>query len=341
MAEDTVVPEWVDEYRHRVPEFERLAAEVEFALDATTRAAGIKTHSVTSRVKSIESLEVKTRQKEIADPLRDVGDIVGVRVVVLFLSDLPRLNALIADSFEVSTAEDKIADSDPASFGYLSIHYLASLGKGHQGPRYTGLEGMTFEIQARTVVMDAWATISHYLDYKGRSSVPEELRKDFFALSGLFYVADQHFEMLSGRAGESQAHALQEVQEDVSGEIAVNLDTVQAFLSERYPDREHAGRNRIAEFVDEIVDAGYGNLAALETQLDRAEPSFMRYERARGRADGVERKIFADLAVARISVALADRSYADRKYAADTDLADYALWTRSQPSEAPSEPEQS
>ena len=68
---------------------------------------------------------------------------VGVRVVVLFLSDIPRLDELIQHAFEASSAEDQIANADPASFGYMSVHYLALLGQGHQGPRYTGLEGMT------------------------------------------------------------------------------------------------------------------------------------------------------------------------------------------------------
>jgi GTP pyrophosphokinase len=325
-VEDASVPEWDIEYRRRLPEYERLAAEIEFALDATTRAAGIKTHSVASRVKSIESLELKAQQKEVSNPLSEIRDLVGVRVVVLFLSDLPRLDELIQASFDITSADDKIAGTDPASFGYMSVHYLASLGQGHQGPRYAGLEGINFEIQARTVVMDAWATVSHYLDYKGRSSVPEELRRDFFALSGLFYVADQHFEMLAERAGDSQAHALQEVQEQSSNEIPVNLDTVQAFLIERFPDREHAGRGRIAEFVEELVGADYKNLADLEEQLDRAEDNFLRYEQDGRTGKSADGYYYADLAVARLSVALADEAYATHKYGTDHRMSKYALW---------------
>jgi putative GTP pyrophosphokinase len=68
--------------------------------------------------------------------------------------------------------------------------------KGHSGPRYDPLKHLRFEVQVRTIVMDAGAAVSHHLDYKGGTSVPSELRKDFYALSGLFYVADQHFEVL-------------------------------------------------------------------------------------------------------------------------------------------------
>jgi putative GTP pyrophosphokinase len=325
MPADTSSPKWKVEYGRRQPGYERLATEVEFALDATTRAAEIKLHSVVSRVKPIESLEVKARQKEITDPLTQITDIVGARVVVLFLSDLPRLDRLIRETFTIHSADDKISSGDPASFGYMSVHYTASLGENHRGPRYDGLGEMVFEIQARTIVMDAWANVSHYLDYKGSPSIPEELRRDFFALSGLFYVADQHFEMLADRAEESQEKAVKDLQEDARGDIAVNLDTVQAFLVERYPDRDHTGRRRIAEFVDEIVKFGYEDLAALEVQLDRAESRFLHYEHDCMTAP-TDDALYADLAVARLSLALADQAYAKAKYPQGSDVLRYAVW---------------
>ena len=59
-----------------------------------------------------------------------------------------------------------------------------------------GLHGIKFEIQCRTILQNAWASVSHRLAYKGEASIPEALRKDFHALAGLFYVADKHFELL-------------------------------------------------------------------------------------------------------------------------------------------------
>jgi len=57
--------------------------------------------------------------------------------------------------------------------------------------------------------MHAWSIISHYLDYKTPNAVPSELKRDFNALSGLFYVADQHFEMFfkSSKASRKKASA--------------------------------------------------------------------------------------------------------------------------------------
>ena len=54
---------------------------------------------------------------------------------------------------------------------------------------------MPFEIQVRTIAQDAWDSVSHYLDYKN-NSIRDELKRDFYALSGLFYVADTHFSFI-------------------------------------------------------------------------------------------------------------------------------------------------
>ncbi len=324
MSESKLQAGWEDEFRELKPSFESLKDEAIFTLEKGAQAKGIKTHWIGGRVKSIKSIGDKARKKDYSDPIAEVEDIIGVRVVVLFLSDLPRLDELIAESFEILDEEDKVVGGDPASFGYMSTHYLASLQDIHSGPRYDDLKGITFEIQARTIVMDAWANVSHYLDYKGESSIPETLRKDFYALSGLFYVADQHFELFSERASESQARAERELQMQLSTVVPIDLDTVAAFLAYRYPDREHSDRASISEFVEEIVEVGYENLAALAKALDRGEDSFLKYEATHppdpdeDEEWDVEELLAADkyqdLGAARLSLAMADQSYSDAKY---------------------------
>jgi putative GTP pyrophosphokinase len=280
VADGSDSPSWVNEYTHRGQLFGRLAAEVEFALEATANREGIKTHSVTSRVKELQSLIEKCRDKEIDDPFTEVDDLVGIRVVVLFLSDLPLLDEVIRNTFDVHKSDDKVLGSDPASFGYMSVHYIATLRDEHAGPRYDDLKSLRFEIQARTIGMDAWANVSHYLDYKGESSVPDELKKDFFALSGLFYVADQHFEIFASRARESRERAGEELQSDSASTLEINLDTMEAFLARRYSDRVHSDRGSVSELVEEVVQAGYKTLGALERALDDIEPRFLSAEAA-------------------------------------------------------------
>ncbi|MEZ5077711.1 MAG: hypothetical protein R2725_09730 [Solirubrobacterales bacterium] len=308
--------------------FERLAMEVEFGLESAVDRGPIKIHSITSRIKSRESVADKARRREINDPLAELDDLVGVRIVVLFLSDLPRLDALIRETFSIETSEDKIAGGDPATFGYMSKHYIATLGDAHSGPRYDEVKQMAFEIQTRTVVMDAWANVSHHLDYKGASSIPEDLKKDFFALSGLFYVADQHFEIFADRASESRQRAMDVVGQEPEEAVEVNLDTVEAFLRARYPDRKHSDRGSISDFVEEVTRADYDSINALERALTGADTKFRAYEEryppnAVGSGDR-----FHDVGAARIALALADRSYAKITYhdVLDDPITQFASW---------------
>lgn len=311
--------DWEARYRAREDLYGRVGDEAEFALKAAMSEGAVKTHSVTNRVKSLESIRRKAKEKELDDPLAELGDVVGARVVVLFRSDLPRVDELIRRSFEVHSADDKITSGDPASFGYMSIHYQVSFGDQYQGPRYNQLKDQSFEIQTRTIGMDAWANVSHHLDYKGASSVPEDLRRDFYALSGLFYVADQHFEMFAARSGESQEEARKEVESTSNEMIEINLDTVEAFFLKRFSDRKHAARSAISEFVDEIAEVGYEDLRELEDDIDRAWSTFESYEETHNRR-------FFDVGAARISLAMADKEYSELKYPEDPDFLEFNVW---------------
>jgi ppGpp synthetase/RelA/SpoT-type nucleotidyltranferase len=325
MSDGAVTPDWDAEYRKLRDAYGRLASEVEFALRAITEREGIKVHSVSSRVKTAKSIADKARRKEFDDPLNQVNDIVGIRIVALFLTDLPRLDALVRESFEIHESDDKVTEGDPASFGYMSVHYLATLGDQHSGPRYDDLKDIAFEIQTRTVVMDSWANVSHHLDYKGASSIPEDLRKDFFALSGLFYVADKHFELFAERARESQVRARKELEHEPAEAIEINLDTMEAYLEERYSDRRQSDRASISEFVEEIAKAGYTEIGALAQMLDRGERRFLQYEQ-QSPPHGPDSR-FLDLGAARISLAIADPVFATQLYPSDSEIHKMSLGT--------------
>ena len=68
---------------------QRLCTEVEFALRDAVDRAGIKTHSISARVKDKASYLDKIARKGYENPLQEVEDIVGIRVVCLFMGDLP------------------------------------------------------------------------------------------------------------------------------------------------------------------------------------------------------------------------------------------------------------
>lgn len=296
--------------------FARLLEEVNFALVAAVHAGGIKTHTITARVKERDSYLDKAERINAAESA-SIRDVVGLRVVCLFLSDLPRLREVVEGTFEVLEVDDKVEGGDVTSFGYMSVHYICRLPDSHSGPRYDDLKGVTFEIQCRTVVMDAWANVSHYLAYKGEASVPGHLRRDFNALSGLFYVADQHFELFFSEAIGSRTRAAEQVanREDQGG-IPINLDTVLAYLSSKYPDRRKPSPDDASELVEELADLeGYDTIADLDKVLSSVDEAVLRYEQHNPPA--TRKKQYAAVGLARMALAIADPDYATSKYEYD------------------------
>jgi len=82
------------------------------------------------------------------------------------------------------------------------MHACISLPNHFRGSRYDPIKSLKCEIQVRTASMHAWATVSHHLDYKQEADIPSELKDDFYALSGVFYIADSLFEQFrEARAG--------------------------------------------------------------------------------------------------------------------------------------------
>jgi len=79
--------------------------------------ASIKIHSLTSRIRTLDSFLDSVERKESEDPFTDVHDLVGLRVVCLFLSDIDRVRDVVKDSFTVLKEENKVEGKEPFTFG--------------------------------------------------------------------------------------------------------------------------------------------------------------------------------------------------------------------------------
>lgn len=226
----------------------------------------------------------------------------------LFLSDLDRIADVVRKNFSVTFEENKIEEGDVASFGYMSVHYECALGDRYSGARYDTIKNIRFELQVRTIVMDAWANVSHHLAYKGVASIPRSLRRDFHALSGLFYVADQHFEMFSREVYELQREIQSGFPDVTDSDIELSRDVLTRLLQKRYPDREHSDDITVSEVAEELLAQGYNTLAKVESLIDRTEDAVLRFEEENrpGRTGELR---YADVGMLRIALNLDDRTY--------------------------------
>src|SRR5712691_7698356 len=143
------------EFHSREKTYAALRDEAYFILQQALLREASKL-SIPMRVKELSSFLDKAKRKDTKEPFTDIHDIVGLRVICLFLSDIPRIGEVIRESFAVLSEDDKIEGAEISSFGYMSFHFNAQMKTEYRGPRYDHIAGMPFEIQVRTILMDAW-----------------------------------------------------------------------------------------------------------------------------------------------------------------------------------------
>lgn len=305
--------EIVKQYNDKLQQFKQLKDEVIFTIEEEVNKTKIKVHSIISRIKSLHSLEDKFKRKGGVGHLGDIYDIVGIRIVCLFLSDIEKIKKIILDSFEVVSEDNKLKENSLSTFGYMSVHFICTLKKEHSGPRYNNIKNITFEIQVRTIAMDAWATISHYLDYKKEEDIPNELKRDFYALSGLFYVADSHFEIFF-KASEDSARKVEKLFKKPSEYLdqGINLDTLREYFKKKFPDREHAKPSDLSEIISELSRIGITTIGQLDADTNKAMKAFLAWEEERPPGSRKGRK-FIDVGVVRGVYDLLNPAYRSKR----------------------------
>ncbi|MGA2070205.1 MAG: hypothetical protein ABSG97_02555 [Sedimentisphaerales bacterium] len=309
------------EYSQCHHKYEKLKDEIKFILEEELKAAKIPCHLIEGRIKTIESVidKIKRIYPEKQDlKLDDIVDICGVRVICLFLSDVEKIGKIIEEKFKIERIDDKILSQPQEEFGYMSVHYIGSLPSDFSGPRYNQIKDLRFEIQVRTIAMHSWATISHYLDYKSPHAIPSHLRKDFYGLSAIFYLADSHFELFfrnierAKKAIETKASSKIGLQQE-----EINFNTLVEYLKQNYPDRRHFGDEYpqdISDLVEELVKAGYKTISDLDKDLKRSWEAFVKYEEKYPPANEVgEPCNYADIGIVRASLRIANPKMANTR----------------------------
>ena len=148
-----------------------------------------------SRVKTLDSafrkLEKKGYQVNTYNLLKHVHDMIGIRIVCSFLSDVYEVVDLIKNSEQYIIKEEKDYIKCPKETGYISYHIIITL------PLYLTdkIEYVDAEIQVRTIAMDFWASIDHKLQYK-MESTREDVQDEIYNCSLDIKALDQRMNKL-------------------------------------------------------------------------------------------------------------------------------------------------
>ena len=231
-----------------------------------------------------------------------IEDVAGVRIICLYRSDLEKIETLVRDKFDVVWAKT-LRNQERNRFGYMSDHYVVRIPKDFKGERYDTIKSLKGEIQIRTVSMHAWATVSHHLDYKQEVDVPSILRDDFIALSGVFRIADALFEQFRGARERSVKTLMETVKQDQFNlDEELNLDTLKAYLSWKFPDRERGWDTDISALLSDIHTLDIDSFRTLDNKLNENMKWFELYEKKNPLVTfkGMDEGRFQDVGVARV-----------------------------------------
>ena len=188
---DAEVKDALRAYDRNLVEYRVLREALETEIPQHLRQWGVADFRVEARVKKRGSFEQKVRR----DPGRAVLDIVGVRVMAFFRSDLAQVEKMIRRLFEV-VEESYIDKGDllgDESFGYRSVQFVARTREGSVFEAVPA--GIPVEIQIRTMLEHVWAEVEHDFRYKPLSEPPNpEINRRFALTAALLEQADRNLD---------------------------------------------------------------------------------------------------------------------------------------------------
>ncbi|MBX8490738.1 hypothetical protein K5D42_12815 [Pseudomonas cichorii] len=190
--------DYVDAYRKVRPDFESLGKRLHGLLLDVANDIGVEAHAIEFRTKSLESFSEKITRpgKTYEDPLSEVTDLCGLRVILYYQEDVDKFSAalkriLVVDDFK---SVDKKSELRSDQFGYMSVHLICQIdAERAKLLEWKLYKGFNVEIQIRTVLQHAWASISHALQYKSKVGVPDQFFRQLTRIAGLLELSDEQF----------------------------------------------------------------------------------------------------------------------------------------------------
>lgn len=159
---------------------------------------------VAARAKSIDRFVAKAEKqvddkKKYSDPLAQIQDQIGARIIVFYLRDVNIVAARISEHFRMIETKEIVPDSE-SEFGYFGRHFILFIPSElfdanipqNQAPKF-------FELQIKTLYQHAWAEANHDLAYKPPEELSSDDRRRIAFTAAQSWGADQIFDDLFER----------------------------------------------------------------------------------------------------------------------------------------------
>lgn len=165
---------------------------------------------IKSRLKAPESILNKLYRKDLEVSLesikQNIQDIVGIRVVCSFISDIYKVSEMIQQQKDIKVIECKDYIKNPKPNGYQSLHLILSIPVFMSDRE----EKVFVEMQIRTIAMDFWASLEHKIYYKYDQAIPEYLTKELTDAATVANDLDRRMEQLNKEVNQLKERDLAE-----------------------------------------------------------------------------------------------------------------------------------
>ena len=265
----------IEQYEAIHPTYEKFAEAAKQILTHAFERRGILYHKIEARAKEIDSfgdkaakpMESDPTKPKYSDPLKQIEDLAGIRVITFLQRTGEEVNECIESEFYCLHKEDKSAElMDDDKFGYQSVHYIVKLLPNRiELPEYQDFKNLKLEIQVRTILQHAWAEVEHDIQYKNVKIIPPLIRRRFMALAGLLEIADREFQALHD---DDKGLKLQEQEKHtIILDLEVNQLNLGTYLRKVFPEREHSEPKYVSEIVNELIKENCRYLKDVETLI--------------------------------------------------------------------------
>ncbi|MCQ4088450.1 GTP pyrophosphokinase family protein [Saccharibacillus sp. JS10] len=260
------------EYLQLQPQYEAFSSSLKSILEHCLEQSGVYYHSIEARAKSIQSVGEKSARPSKSDPnrprytepLKEITDLAGVRIITFFTSTLQQVDEIIKREFVVLERSDKSELLDE-KLGYLSIHYLVTLNHNRNNLlEYSRFNQLIAEIQVRTILQHAWAEIEHDIQYKSEVAITKSIRRRFTDLAGLLEIADREFQSIQEEDEKSRNESRANVREGRLAEVEITPDALKEYLNKKFGIDGRMTDFSYKYFASHLIEMGFSDFKQID-----------------------------------------------------------------------------
>ena len=143
----------------------------------------------------MQKCSVKNLEPEFSLAKEKLNDLIGIRIVCLFLDDVYEIAEMLKKQKDIKVIKEKDYIVKPKKNGYMSLHLIVEI------PVCMGdkVEMKKVEIQIRTTAMDFWSVLEYQLLYKKNVKGADKVGKELKSYSDEIAALDQKMLKLRNR----------------------------------------------------------------------------------------------------------------------------------------------